>query len=56
MGARTVIITNNVDSPIVKEANYFLNMFAREEKSVAATKTFTQTLLVLIKLVFYMLG
>ena len=56
MGARTVIITNNVDSPIVKEANYFLNMFAREEKSVAATKTFTQTLLVLIKLVFICLG
>lgn len=56
MGARTVIITNNVDSPIVKEADYFLNMFAREEKSVAATKTFTQTLLVLIKLVFICLG
>lgn len=56
MGARTIIITNNVDSPIVKEANYFLNMFAREEKSVAATKTFTQTLLVLIKLVFICLG
>ena len=56
MGAITVIITNNVDSPIVKEANYFLNMFAREEKSVAATKTFTQTLLVLIKLVFICLG
>ena len=56
MGAKTVIITNNVDSPIVKEANYFLNMFAREEKSVAATKTFTQTLLVLIKLVFICLG
>ena len=56
MGARTVIITNNVDSPIVKEGDYFLNMFAREEKSVAATKTFTQTLLVLIKLVFICLG
>ncbi|MDC1047629.1 SIS domain-containing protein [Alphaproteobacteria bacterium] len=56
MGAHTVIITNNVDSPIIKEANYFLNMFANEEKSVAATKTFTQTLLVLIKLVFICLG
>jgi len=52
MGAHTVIITNNIDSPIVKEADYFLNMFAGEEKSVAATKTFTQTLLVLIKLIF----
>ena len=56
MGAHTVIITNNVTSPIIKEANYFLNMFANEEKSVAATKTFTQTLLVLIKLVFICLG
>ena len=56
MGAKTVIITNNEDSPIINEANYFLNMFAGEEKSVAATKTFTQTLLVLIKLVFICLG
>jgi len=56
MGANTIIITNNVDSPIINEANYFLNMFAGEEKSVAATKTFTQTLLVLIKLVFICLG
>jgi glucosamine--fructose-6-phosphate aminotransferase (isomerizing) len=56
MGAKTVIITNNVESPIIKEANYFLNMFAGDEKSVAATKTFTQTLLVLIKLVFICLG
>ena len=56
MGANTVIITNNVESPIITEANYFLNMFAGEEKSVAATKTFTQTLLVLIKLVFICLG
>ena len=56
MGANTVIITNNVESPIITEANYFLNMFAGDEKSVAATKTFTQTLLVLIKLVFICLG
>ncbi|MDB4860390.1 SIS domain-containing protein [Alphaproteobacteria bacterium] len=56
MGANTIIITNNVESPIINEANYFINMFAGEEKSVAATKTFTQTLLVLIKLVFICLG
>ena len=56
MGAKTVIITNNEDSPIINEANYFLNMFAGEEKSVAATKTFTQTLLVLIKVIFICLG
>ena len=56
MGARTIIITNNVDSQIINEANYFINMYAGKEKSVAATKTFTQTLLVLIKLVFICLG
>jgi len=56
MGARTIIITNNIDSPIINEANYLINMYAGEEKSVAATKTFTQTLLVLIKLVFICLG
>ena len=56
MGARTIIITNNIDSPIINEANYFINMYAGEEKSVAATKSFTQTLLVLIKLVFICLG
>lgn len=56
MGAKTIIITNNDHSPIVNEANYFFNMFAGEEKSVAATKTFTQTLLVLIKLIFICQG
>ena len=56
MGATSIIVTNNADSHIIKEASYFLNMFAKEEKSVAATKTFTQTLLVLIKLVFICLG
>ena len=56
MGAKTIIITNNDLSPIVNEANYFFNMFAGEERSVAATKTFTQTLLVLTKLIFICQG
>ena len=56
MGAKTIIITNNDNSLIVNQANYFFNMFAGEEKSIAATKTFTQTLLVLIKLIFICLG
>ena len=56
MGAKTLIITNNDLSPIVNEANYFFNMFAGEERSVAATKTFTQTLLVLTKLIFICQG
>ena len=52
MGATTMLLSNNENSPIVNNANYFFNMFAGEEKSVAATKSFIQTLLVLIKLVF----
>ena len=56
MGAKTIVITNNDHSPIVNQANYFFNMFAGEEKSIAATKTFTQTLLVLIKLIFICQG
>ena len=52
MGAITVLISNNENSPIVNSANYFFNMFAGIEKSVAATKSFVQTLLILKKLVF----
>jgi len=56
MGAKTILISNNENSPIVNDANYFFNMFASEEKSVAATKSFVQTLLILIKLVFVCQG
>jgi len=52
MGAITMVISNNQNSPIVNSVNYFFNMFAGEEKSVAATKSFVQTLLILKKLVF----
>ena len=52
MGATTLLISNNENSPIVNSAHYFFNMFAGEEKSVAATKSFVQTLLILNKLVF----
>ena len=52
MGAITILISNNENSPIVNSANYFFSMFAGEEKSVAATKSFVQTLLILKKLVF----
>ena len=55
MGATTILISNNENSPINNHCHYFLNMFSGEEKSVAATKSFVQTLLVLIKLVFYCL-
>ena len=35
MGAITILISNNENSPIVNSANYFFNMFAGEERSVA---------------------
>ena len=56
MGATTMLITNNENSPILNETNYFFNIYAGEEKSVAATKSFVLTLLVLIKLVFLCQG
>ena len=52
MGAITMLISNNENSPIINSVNYFFNMYAGKEKSVAATKTFVQTLLILNKLVF----
>ena len=52
MGAITILISNNENSPIVNSANYFFSMFAGEEKGVAATKSFVQTLLIFKKLVF----
>jgi len=52
MGAITMLISNNENSPIINSANYFFNMFAGIEQSVAATKSFVQTLLILKKLVF----
>ena len=51
MGGTTLILTNNSDSPIVNNANYFFNMNAGEEKGIAATKSFILTILNLIKLV-----
>ncbi len=56
MGAKTILISNNENSPIVNESSYFFNMFAGEEKSVAATKSFVQTILILIKLIFICKG
>ena len=55
-GAITMLISNNEKSPIINSANYFFNMFAGVEKSVAATKSFVQTLLILKKLVFICQG
>ena len=51
MGAETMILTNNVNSPIVNNANYFFHINAGEVESVAATKTFALSLLNIIKLI-----
>ena len=51
MGAETIILTNNFKSPMINNANYFFNINAGKEVSVAATKTFILSLLNIIKLV-----
>ena len=56
MGATTILISNNEQSPIINSCDYFLNMNAGEEKSVAATKTFIMSLLVIIKIIYTNLG
>lgn len=40
-GATVVSVTNNLESPMAKQADYHLYCNAGDEKSVAATKTFT---------------
>ena len=51
MGAETAILTNNLNSPMIKNANYFFNINAGREVSVAATKTFILSLVNIVKLV-----
>ena len=53
MGGKTLIISNNTNSPMINHSHFFFNLNADKEKSVAATKTFVMTLLVLLKLTFY---
>ncbi len=50
-GAVTVAITNDETSPLAKLAKYHLCCFAGEEKSVAATKTFSSQLYLSLLLV-----
>ncbi len=44
-GAMTVAITNDLHSPLAEKAVYTINMNAGSEKSVAATKTYTASLM-----------
>ena len=50
LGAMTIALTNTADSPIVQASEFSLLTHAREEKAVAATKTYTSALAVLHQL------
>ena len=52
MGATTILISNNEKSPMVNTSNFFYYINAGEEKSVAATKTFVLSLLIIQKIIF----
>ena len=56
MGANTILISNNQESPIVNNCKFFYNINAGREKSVAATKTFVLSLLIIIKIIYKTLG
>lgn len=49
-GKLTVAVTNDEDSPLAREAKYHLFCAAGEEKSIAATKTFTSQMYILAQL------
>ncbi len=49
-GKLTVAVTNDPESPLAKEAKYHLYCNAGDEKSIAATKTFTSQMYLLARL------
>jgi glucosamine--fructose-6-phosphate aminotransferase (isomerizing) len=49
-GALTVAITNDADSPLAATADYAIRLLAGKEQSIAATKTYTASLLALAAL------
>ena len=55
-GAITIAITNDTNSPMAKEAKFHLFCNAGEEKSVAATKTFSSQLYLLLWLALELSG
>ncbi|PJF21102.1 MAG: glucosamine--fructose-6-phosphate aminotransferase [Phototrophicales bacterium] len=50
-GALTLAITNNIESPMAKTAQYHIDLMAGEEISIAATKTYTAQLMTIALLV-----
>ncbi len=55
-GKPTIAITNDYGSPLAKTADYTINIRAGEEKSVAATKTYTTTLSALAMISIFIKG
>ena len=53
MGGETLILTNNYNSPMINTANNFFYINAGEEKSIAATKSFVLTVVVIVKLIAF---
>ncbi len=56
LGAFTVAVTNNVDSTLARESMEVLPCMAGEEKSVAATKTYTSSLFNILLLFAFLKG
>ena len=56
IGGPTIAITNNQDSPLASTADFVIPLHAGEEKSVAATKTYTSSLTALAMLSSYISG
>ena len=49
-GVPTLAITNSLDSPLAKHAGFVIDILAGEEKSIAATKTYTAQLVAIAML------
>ncbi len=55
-GVPTLAITNDADSPLAQAADYTIRLHAGQERSIAATKTYTAQLMSLALLAGHMVG
>lgn len=55
-GSPTLAITNSADSPLAQSANHTIRLHAGEEKAVAATKTYTASLVAIALLSCHLAG
>ena len=51
MGGQSILITNNLKSPLIKYCDHLLNINAGIEKGIAATKTFVLSLIIILKII-----